>query len=49
MAAAWTHFLGDARKLFRIEASDGPDAALAAYRDAIAGTADPRAGILIRP
>ena len=49
MAAAWTHFLGDARKLFRIEVSDGPDAALAAYRDAVAGKADPRAGILIRP
>ena len=49
MAAAWTHFLGDARRLFRIEVSDGPDAALAAYRDAVAGKADPRAGILIRP
>jgi hypothetical protein len=49
MGAAWTHFLGDARKLFRIEASDGPDAALAAYRDAVGGRADPRAGILIRP
>lgn len=49
MAAAWTHFLGDARKLFRIETTNGPDAALAAYRDAVAGRADPRAGILIRP
>lgn len=49
MGAAWTHFLGDARKLFRIEASNGPDAALAAYRDAVAGKADPRVGILIRP
>ena len=49
MAAAWTHFLGDARKLFRIEASDGSDAALAAYRDAVAGKADPRVGYLIRP
>ena len=49
MAAAWTHFLGDARKLFRIEASGGPDAALAAYRDAVAGHADPRVGILISP
>ncbi|MES2902622.1 MAG: DUF2855 family protein [Pseudomonadota bacterium] len=49
MGAAWTHFLGDARKLFRIEASTGADAALAAYRDAVAGKADPRAGILIRP
>ncbi len=49
MAAAWTDFLGDARTLFRIEASDGPDAALFAYRDAVAGRADPRAGILVRP
>ncbi len=49
MGAAWTHFLRDARKLFRIETSSGPDAALAAYRDAVAGRADPRAGILIRP
>lgn len=49
MGAAWTHFLGDARKLFRIETSDGPDAALASYRDAVAGKADPRAGILVRP
>lgn len=49
MGAAWTHFVGDARRLFRIEASTGPDAALAAYRDAVAGRADPRAGILIRP
>ena len=49
MAAAWIHFLDDARKLFRIKVSDGPDAALAAYRDAVAGRADPRAGYLIRP
>ena len=49
MAAGWTDFIGDARGLFRIEASDGPDAALTAYRDAVAGNADPRAGILIRP
>ena len=49
MAAAWTGFIGDARGLFRIEVSDGPGAALAAYRDAVAGRADPRAGILIRP
>ena len=49
MGAAWTHFLGDARRLFRIEASDGPDAALSAYRDAVAGRADPRVGTLLRP
>ena len=49
MAAAWTHFLSDAKGLFRIERSDGADAALAAYRNAVAGRADPRAGIVIRP
>ena len=49
MGAAWTHFLGDARRLFRIEVSTGPDAALTAYRDAVAGTADPRVGVLVRP
>ena len=49
MGAAWTHFLGDARRLFRIEVTTGPDAALTAYRDAVAGTADPRVGVLVRP
>ncbi|WP_309601694.1 DUF2855 family protein [Sphingomonas sp.] len=49
MATAWTAFLSDARNLFRIEVSDGPDAALAAYCDAVAGKADPRAGILVHP
>ena len=49
IAAAWTDFLGDARRLFRIEVGDGPDAALGAYRDAVAGRADPRVGVLIRP
>ncbi len=49
MGAAWAHFIGDARKLFRIEASDGPNAALTAYRDAVAGRTDPRVGVVIRP
>ncbi len=49
MGAAWSHFLSDAQKLFRIAASSGPEAALAAYRDAVAGKADPRVGTLIRP
>ncbi|MCY7338817.1 MAG: DUF2855 family protein [Sphingomonas bacterium] len=48
MAAAWTHFLGDARKLFRLDLRDGADAALAAYDEAVAGRADPRTGIVIR-
>jgi len=41
IGAAMNHFLGDARKLFRIEVSDGPDAALAAYRAAVAGPTPP--------
>ena len=49
VAAAWTHFLSDARKLFRIEVRDGAEAALDAYREAVAGRADPRTGIVIRP
>ena len=49
VAAAWTHFLGDARTLFRIEVRDGARATLGAYREAVAGRTDPRAGIVIRP
>ena len=49
VAAAWTHFLSDAQKLFRIEVRDGAAAALDAYREAVAGRADPRTGIVIRP
>jgi Protein of unknown function (DUF2855) len=49
MGAAWTRFLADAHGLFRIEVTHGPEAALSAYRDAVAGTADPRAGVLIKP
>ncbi|RJF85619.1 DUF2855 family protein [Sphingomonas cavernae] len=47
VAAAWTNFLGDARKLFHIDKRMGPDAALAAYREAVAGKADPRAGVIV--
>ncbi len=49
LAAAWTHFLGDAKMLFRLDVRDGPDAAIEAYREAVAGRADPRAGVVIRP
>ena len=49
VAAAWTHFLGDARRLFRIEVRDGAEAALDAYHEAVAGRTDPSAGIVIRP
>lgn len=47
VAAAWTHFVADARKLFRIDRRDGPDAALDAYLEAVAGKADPRAGVIV--
>lgn len=47
VGAAWTRFMADARNLTRLEIRDGPDAALATYRDAVAGTADPRVGVVI--
>lgn len=47
VATAWTHFLGDAKRLFHIDRREGADAALAAYREAVEGRADPRAGIIV--
>ena len=47
VAQAWTSFIGDARKLFRIDKRTGSDAALAAWREAVAGEADPRAGVVV--
>ncbi len=48
LAAAWKHFLGDAKKLFRLDLRNGPDAALNSYNEAVAGRADPRIGVVIR-
>lgn len=46
---AWLGFIDDARNLTAIDRRSGGDAALAAYRDAVAGTVDPRVGVLIEP
>ena len=46
---AWLDFIADARDLTAIDKRRGADAALGAYRDAVAGKVDPRAGVLIEP
>ncbi len=47
--AAWLGFMDTARRLTTIDKRQGADAALAAYRDAVAGKIDPSAGVLIEP
>lgn len=47
LAAGWSRFMADVRALTDIDRRDGADAALAAYRDAVAGRADPRASVVI--
>ena len=47
--AAWLGFMPTAKRLTTIDRRSGPEAALAAYRDAVAGNVDPRAGTLIEP
>lgn len=49
IAAAWTGFMPDAKRLTAIDRRTGADAALEAYREAVAGKADPAAGIIIAP
>lgn len=46
---AWTAFLADAKTLFKLDKRCGRDAALAAYREAVMGLADPQAAIVIAP
>jgi hypothetical protein len=46
---AWLGFIDDAKALTAINRRSGGDAALAAYRDAVAGKMDPRVGVLIEP
>jgi hypothetical protein len=46
---AWLGFIADAKKLTDVDRRSGGDAALAAYRDAVAGKVDPRVGVLIEP
>ncbi len=47
--AAWLAFMPTAHRLTAIDRRSGSGAALAAYRDAVAGRVDPRCGILIEP
>jgi NADPH:quinone reductase-like Zn-dependent oxidoreductase len=46
---AWLDFMPTAKRLTAIERRSGGEAALAAYRDAVAGNVDPRIGLLIEP
>lgn len=46
---AWLGFIADARRLTGLDKQAGGEAALAAYRDAVAGAVDPRVGVLIEP
>lgn len=46
---AWLGFMDTARRLTTIDKRVGGEAALAAYRDAVAGKVDPSAGVLIEP
>ena len=46
---AWLDFMPTAKRLTEIDRRSGAEAALAAYRDAVAGKVDPRMGVLIEP
>ncbi|HWU74039.1 MAG TPA: DUF2855 family protein [Sphingomonas sp.] len=46
---AWLDFMPTAKRLTAIDRRSGAEAALAAYRDAVAGKVDPRVGVLIEP
>lgn len=46
---AWLDFIADAKALTTIDKRSGGAAALAAYRDAVAGKVDPKVGVLIEP
>ena len=46
---AWLDFMPAAKRLTAIDRRSGAEAALAAYRDAVAGKVDPRVGVLIEP
>jgi hypothetical protein len=49
IGAAWKGFMPAAKALTAIDRRKGPEAALAAYQEAVAGKADPAAGIIIAP
>jgi hypothetical protein len=46
---AWLAFIADAHALTAIDRRSGGEAALSAYRDAVAGKVDPSVGVLIEP
>jgi hypothetical protein len=46
---AWLDFMPTAKRLTAIDRRSGAEAALSAYRDAVAGKVDPRVGLLIEP
>ncbi|WP_371877600.1 DUF2855 family protein [Pyxidicoccus parkwayensis] len=47
VSESWSAFLAIMRDAVRIDLRHGADGALAAYREAVAGSADPRSGVLI--
>ncbi len=47
IGASWRHFMGDVRDLTRIARRIGAEGALSAYREAVTGTADPRASVIV--
>ena len=47
MGMGWTAFMADAPALTRLDRRAGADGALAAWREAVAGTADPRASVIV--
>lgn len=44
---SWGRFMRDVRDLTRLDRRTGADGALAAYREAVTGTADPRASVIV--
>ncbi len=49
IGAAWGRFMPDAKALTSIDRRVGAEATLAAWREAVAGKADPRVGVVIAP
>jgi Protein of unknown function (DUF2855) len=47
MGLGWTAFIADVPALTRIDRRHGVDGALAAWHEAVAGTADPRASVIV--
>ncbi len=49
LGAAWLGFMAVAPDIATIDSRTGPEAALAAYAEALAGKADPKRGIVVTP